>query len=70
MTVGTIPHDFPVMDASLMVNLPEDDATALGGTQTITAGGVHHLLEGEKARSHQSITELAIDGQAVLPHIR
>jgi hypothetical protein len=56
------------MYTSLVVYLPEDDTSQLGGSYTIAAGGTEHLLVREIPGTYHRITELIADGQAALPH--
>jgi hypothetical protein len=44
VTVGEIVHHLAIMNTTLVVNLPEDNTTALGGSHAITTAGVDHLL--------------------------
>ena len=68
VTVGAVVHDLTVVDASFMVNLPEDDSPAVGCSQAITLSSMLHLLLGEDAVGDQGIAEDGVDGQCLLPH--
>ena len=74
MTVGAVPHQFPVEDLSQLVDLPIDDGIVLATTETI--GGWHApsgdgsgvLTERPPDRNNSStrVAEPTKDGEAVL----
>ncbi len=43
MTVGLVVHDLAGMDALLVIDLPEDDATVLGTAEAVAIRGGQHL---------------------------
>jgi hypothetical protein len=68
MTVFTVIHDLAIMDTFLMVDLPEDDTTALRGPQTIAPGSMLHLLLRENPASYQCVTESRVGRERPFPH--
>ena len=61
VAVGVVVHHLTVMETALMVDLPEDHPTLCRGAQSVTIGGVEHLLEREIATTDECLTELAAD---------
>ena len=67
VTVVTVVHHLAVVDASLQVYLPEDDAPPPGGPQAVAAGGMEHLLPAEQSAADHDVAERAVHRQALLP---
>ena len=68
MAVWLVTYDLAVVGYTLVINLPENNATAPGGAQPVTAGCMEHLSEREIAAIYQGSAELTVDRQAFLHH--
>ena len=67
VTIGPVVHHLPIVNALLLVDLPEDDTTQLRGPQPIAACRTHHLLPRQIPRDDHRLAELAVDRQALSP---
>ena len=68
MAVRLVTYDLAVVGYTLVINLPENNATDPGGAQPVTAGCMEHLPEREIAAIYQGTAELTVDRQAFLHH--
>ncbi len=68
VAVRKVIHHLAVMYTSLVVYLPEDNASQLRCPHAITAGCTEHLFPREIAGMHDRLTELVVDRQALPPH--
>ena len=68
VTVAAIVHDLAVEQVVVLVDLPEDDATVTGDTQTVTRCGPLHLCLGEIAAADDCLTEHRAAAKTLLPH--
>ena len=57
VTVGLIVHDLAGMHALLVVDLPEDDTTVLGGSQAVAGCCTVQLSFGQIARGNHGLTK-------------
>ena len=57
VTVGLIVHNLAGMDLLMVVNLPEDDTTVLGGSQAVAGCCTVQLSFGQIARGNHGLTK-------------
>jgi hypothetical protein len=68
VTVGQIAHHFALVNLFMLVDLPEDDAPGLGGSQPVLARGVFHLLLREETVDYHCAAEGALRRECLAPH--
>ena len=68
MTVGTIPHQLPVMRLPQLVDLPIDDSIVFRTAESVAEGCMHHLPPGQISRLDHCPAETALRGEAPGPH--